>query len=200
MEEAASKKFVYAGRVRMKKPCFLYFLTLASVITISHSTFADDLIAKAEIGKDTNLHIFTDSGKEIIIPKKSLKPSNEELQQVSFEQIKLSADRLSIGWLATYQHCCTSYPIPLRLNVYSNQKEYSFTGLELPIWQWNFSTDGKLVAFHQEAVHGGTNSHFELREIKTNKVIESFDPEVDQDTQPINNQQVPAWTKQLIEK
>ena len=182
----------------MKKLHFFKLLTVIYIFIFSYKALAEDLIEKAEIGKDTNLHIVTKSGKEIVVGKKSLQMGGIDLKQVSFEQIKVSNDHLSVGWLEMYPNCCTSYPIPLRLHIYSNQKEYTFTGVELPIWQWDFSSDGQLVAFHQETVHGGMGSHFELREIKTNKMIESFDPDVDQDSNPAENQKLPAWAKQLM--
>ncbi len=184
----------------MKQMRFLKLLAFIYIFIFSYKAFAEDLIEKAEIGKDTNLHMFTKSGKEIVVGKKLLQLGGVELKQVSFEQIKLSNDHLSVGWLEMYPNCCTSYPIPLRLHVYSNQKEYTFTGVELPIWQWDFSSNSQFVAFHQETVHGGLASHFELREIKTNKIIESFDPEVDKDDRPVENQKLPEWAKQLIKK
>jgi hypothetical protein len=52
-----------------------------------------------------------------------------------------------------------------------------FIGTGLPIWKWKFENKGTQVAFEQETVHGGGGIHFELREIKTGRLIDSHDGE-----------------------
>lgn len=43
-------------------------------------------------------------------------------------------------------------------------------------------------------------SHFELREIATNKMIASFDPTLGQNNQPVDEQKIPAWAADLMKK
>ena len=182
----------------MKNTHLLRLLAGFSVLVFSLECFSEDLYVKAEVGTDSNLHIFTESGKQIVIKRENYKENGDERVQESFEKIKLSNDRRSVGWLSMYKNCCTSYPIPLSLNIYTNKRVYSFAGIGLPVWQWNFQSNDQYVAFHQETVHGGFGSHFELREIKTNTLIDSFDPEVDQNDQPIESQKMPVWTESLV--
>jgi hypothetical protein len=51
------------------------------------------------------------------------------------------------------------------------------TGIGLPIWLWHFANNGTRVAFEQETVHGGLGIHYELRDIKTGDLIDSYDGE-----------------------
>jgi hypothetical protein len=135
------------------------------------------------------LRIVTSDGRTITIPKKDA--------QVGFEQIVISADGASIGWLELDTYCCTSYPIPMRLVVYATAQRRTFTGSGLPIWRWSFTDGGKHIAFHQETVHGGLGIHYELREVSTGTLTAEFNPAVGADNQPLPNQDVPQWVKDL---
>jgi len=122
------------------------------------------------------LHIITTDQKEILPPKRSYKLGDEILNQVGFMDAVISDDKTTVGWLALYPNCCTSYPIPLELIIFNNGKIMRvFIGTGLPIWKWKFENKGTQVAFEQETVHGSGGIHYELREIKTGLLIDSLD-------------------------
>jgi len=124
------------------------------------------------------LHIITTEHREILPSKRTYKLGDEILVQTYFEKAMISDDKTTIGWLAEYPNCCTSYPIPLELIIFRNGEIlHVFTGTGLPIWKWKFENKGTHVAFEQETVHGGGGIHFELREIKTGLLIDSHDGE-----------------------
>jgi hypothetical protein len=100
-------------------------------------------------------------------------------KQIEFDDVAISPDRRVVGWLALYANCCTSYPIPLALVLYSNGKTRVLTGRGLPVWQWRFLANGTRVAFEQETVHGGIGVHFELRDVVTGRLIDEYDPPSD---------------------
>lgn len=139
------------------------------------------------------LHIKTSNSRNIFIKKDSA--------QVGFDDIVISDDGKTVGWLALYNNVATSYPIPLELKVCAGGKIHTFTGTGLPIWQWDYTTDGKQVAYEQETVHGGWGVHYELREIATEKLIEVYEPEYGIDNQPLAIQKnVPKWVEELNKK
>jgi hypothetical protein len=115
-----------------------------------------------------DLHIVTRDGRQIAPSKDS--------DQVGFDQAAISPDRLAVGWLALFPNCCTSYPIPLKLVVYSSGRVYTFVGTGLPVWRWRFDSTNTQVVFYQETVHGGMGGHYELRDITTGRLVAQYEP------------------------
>ena len=156
-----------------------------------------EVYASATIGNDGDLHITTTNGREIVVSKSDDKPS-VETQQPYFEKPVLSSARRAVGSRVFYPNCCTSYEIPLTLVVYADGRTHRFTGSNLPIFLWHFADDGATVAFRQEPVHFGCSVHYELREIRSERLVESVDvPEPcgqDPNPQPVK---VPEWVTRL---
>ncbi len=114
------------------------------------------------------LTIMTSDGRRIV-------PSPEK-DQVGFEKVAISKDGESVGWLALFGNCCTSYPIPRKLIVMRRGASHAFAGIELPVWRWTFLDEGGQVAFQQETVHGGLGAHYELRDVTTGRLIGECTP------------------------
>jgi len=134
------------------------------------------------------VRIRREHGRPIVIGK--------DLEQVGAEQIAVSKDGRSVGWLALYPNCCTSYPIPLKLVIYTDGRRRVFEVNGLPIWRWQFSADGARVAFEQETAHGGLGIHYELRDVASGRLVERYDPSehaADEGPPP----DMPAWVKAL---
>jgi hypothetical protein len=156
------------------------------------AAFAADLYLRASIDATGQLRIVTRDGREIV-PKK-------EPDQVGFDQVVVSDDGVSVGWVALYPNCCTSYPIPLKLVIYSGGTQRAFTGQGLPVWRWRFQAGGRHVAFQQETVHGGLGIHYEVRDVATGSLIAEYDPPYDKDNKPIVERSVPKWVEELDSK
>jgi hypothetical protein len=156
-----------------------------------------DVYAAATLGNDGDLHITTTNGREIVVAK-SDDTRSVEAQQAYFEKPVLSNNRRAVGSRAFYPNCCTSYEIPLALVVYADGRTHRFTGSNLPIFLWHFADDGAMVAFGQEPVHFGCSVHYELREIRSERLIDSADvPQpCGQDTNP-QPVKVPEWVTRL---
>ena len=122
---------------------------------------------RAAIDTTGQLRLITSGGKSIAPPKDS--------GQVGFESALVSDDRRSVGWLALYPNCCTTYPIPLKLVVRTPGRVRVFDGSGFPIWRWAFIDDAKLIAYRQAPVHGDAPAHYELRDLETGKLIDQFD-------------------------
>lgn len=154
------------------------------------STQQVETYESAEIDPNGSLRITASSGRVIMLPK--------EGEQSSFRNPTVSPDRTAVGAQADYPNCCTSYDIPLQLVVYSKGTVHRFRGIGLPIFQWHFADGGSRVAYGQEPVHFGCETHYELRDIQSERLIDSADipqpcgqrPDPPQTT-------IPNWVKEL---
>jgi hypothetical protein len=121
----------------------------------------------AAIDANGNLAIVTADGLTVTIRKES--------GQTSFSTPVLSSSKMAVGTQAMFPNCCTSYDVPLQLIVYAAGKVHRFTGVNLPIFQWAFADGGTRVAYGQEPTHFGCATHYELRDIESERLIEAVD-------------------------
>jgi hypothetical protein len=172
-------------------------IAAGSIDLVTAQQQREEIYATANVGNDGDLHIMTTNGREIVVAKSD---DNRfvETQQAYFEKPELSDNQRAVGSRAFYRNCCTSYEIPLALVVYADGRTHRFTGSGLPIFLWHFADDGTMVAFGQEPVHFGCSVHYELREIRSERLIDSADvPEPcgqDPNPQPVK---VPEWVTRL---
>lgn len=139
-------------------------LFIAALLCAVPVSAAAETYGRVTIDARGQLHIFTQDRREIL--------SSKEKGQTGFQKAVIAPNRRAVGWLALYPNCCTSYPIPLKLVIYSDGKTHTFTGNDLPVWQWCFLSSGKQVAFEQETVHGGQGIRYELRDVATGRLTE----------------------------
>ena len=144
----------------------------------------------AAIDADGNLSITTSDFRLITVPR--------EGKQSSFRAPIVSRDRTSVGALAEYPNCCTSYDIPLQLVVYSKGGVHRFKGVELAMLEWHFADDGSRVAYGQESVHFSCETHYELRDIQSERLIDSAKVSVPCGQRPAPPPATnPPWVKAL---
>lgn len=98
-----------------------------------------------------------------------------EGEQTAFANPIISAGGAAVGAQAEFKNCCTSYDIPLQLVIYVNGTVHRFSGNGLPIFRWRFVDGGKRVAYAQEPVHFGCSVHYELRDVHSERLIDSAD-------------------------
>src|SRR5574342_341438 len=106
-----------------------------AILAVTAVLAAEEQYRRAEILQDGQLHIVTADGREIIPQMRH--------EQVGFDKVAISEDGHAVGWLALYDNCCTSYPIPHELVIFVNGQAREFTGHDLPIWRWVFAAGGK---------------------------------------------------------
>ena len=128
---------------------------------------ASEIYVSVRIDAQGQLHIVTANQRDIT-------PARAP-DQVGFDQPAISADGTTVGWLALYPNCCTSYPIPLALVIYRDGKVRHTFGERFPVWKWRFEANGTQVAFAQETVHGHLGVHFELRDVESGQLIAAHD-------------------------
>jgi hypothetical protein len=141
-------------------------LTVCGVAQSPSVPSRDTLFASAEVDAQGQLHIRTTEGKDITPDK--------DPTQVGFDKPAVSPDQHSVAWLALYPNCCTSYPVPLNLVMYSRGTVSRFAGHGLPIWKWCFLAGGK-IAFKQETVHGDSGVHYELHDVDGGVRVSVYD-------------------------
>ena len=126
-----------------------------------------DTYASADVDANGGLRITTSSGLVVVVRKQG--------EQSSFRRVTLSPDRSAVAAQAEYPSCCTSYGLPLELVVYSQGTVHRFKGIGLPIFRWHFADGGDRIAYGQEPVHFGCEIHYELRDIESERLIDSAD-------------------------
>lgn len=145
----------------------------------------------AEVDSFGRLDIRTADNRHVVVGKVK--------DQTTFEQPVISASRTAVGATADFPNCCTSYDIPLQLVVYSAGRLHRFTGVGLPIFDWGFAAEGTRVAYGQQTVHFACSIHYELRDIRSERLIDSTDvPEAcGQEPNPDMNVRIPEWVARL---
>jgi hypothetical protein len=145
-------------------------LILVALGLWTHRSSAQGTYRRADIDSTGQLRLVLSTNRIIRPPRDS--------DQVGMEQPALSADHRIAGWLGLYTNCCTSYPIPLRLELRRIDGKRTSVSNELPIWRWAFSADGRSVVIRQAPVHGSAPEHYELRDVDNGRVIATadFDP------------------------
>jgi hypothetical protein len=155
---------------------------LALFAAVPSRLLAQERYSRVYLDSAHQLHIITARGRRIT-PRRIG-------DQTEFDTPRISADHKSVGWLAVHPNCCTTYPIPIELVVLSLGRQHVFRGAELAIWKWAFSADGKRVVLEQGPVHG-THRSFELRDIRTDRKMNSFHAE------SADVKRLPVWTRVL---
>jgi hypothetical protein len=135
--------------------------------------------------------VITRSDREfIVVPKQG--------EQSSFSEPIVSSARTAVGAQAEFPNCCTSYDLPLQLVIYANGRVHRFTGIGLPIFRWHFADAGTRVAFGQEPAHFGCSIHYELRDVQSERLIESTDiPEPCGQIHDSPVVKIPTWVTEL---
>jgi len=151
-----------------------------------------DRYADVTINADGSVTVGTEDGRHLTPPR--LAPYAQDGKNVGAEQAAVSPDHQSVGWLALFENCCTSYPLPLTLVILHNGRSHAFEGIA-PIWFWSFQNGGERVATREEAPHGGERIHYDLWDVASGKRVADFTPEYDEDGQTRPNE--PAWVKAL---
>jgi hypothetical protein len=150
----------------------------------------------AVIDADGNIRIITADHRDIVVKKDGEQDGVRE--QTAFRAPTLSSSRTAVGAQADYAGCCTSYDIPLELVVYAQGRLHRFRGVGLPIFTWHFADAGTRIAYSQETVHFSCSTHYELRDIQSERLIDSVDvPELCAEDQHPQAVKIPNWVKEL---
>jgi hypothetical protein len=126
--------------------------------------------------------VVSSDGREVVVPK--------ERDQQGAEEIQLSDDHKTVGWLVEYPNCCTSYPIPMTVVLYRDGRIIRRLENGRAIFRWAFLKGEKQVAYFSDTVHSNLAPECVLVDVATGKTVESWK----RDEGPL-----PAWTKIFAE-
>jgi hypothetical protein len=144
---------------------------------------------------DRNGHLtIVKTGGQIVLVRK-------EGEQTAFSAPVISPARTAVATQAMFGNCCTSYDIPLQLVVYAGGKTHRFTGVGWPIFQWGFADGGTRIAYGQEPVHFSCVTHYELRDIESERLIDAVDvPQPCGQTPDPRPVKMPDWVASLVSR
>jgi hypothetical protein len=141
--------------------------------------------ARAEQNENHDLVINTSANERIVIAKSDRKWAGA--QQVGFDDIAISRDGAAVGWVDLYPNCCTSYPVPILLEVYKDGKRHTFEPKIAPV-HWCFMNGSASIAAISTTLHGPDNQVIELWDVSTAKKHSEF-VWLDGESHP----RAPAW-------
>ena len=173
-------------------PHALWFLLLfaPSVIT------PVERYVEVAVSADGTVSITTDDGRRITPAR--VDPGLDGFEPAGATQAAVAPDHQSVGWLALYDWCCTSYPIPLQLIILTNGRSLALSGeAGEPIWFWRFQDGGRRIAFREETPHGEMRRHYELWDVLSGKRIADYRPEYDENGHDVGRPNEPRWVKAL---
>jgi hypothetical protein len=132
------------------------------------------LVEKAYVGVDGSVHIVETGRGDKAVPK--------DKDQVGSGELRIADDKKTVGWLAEYENCCTSYAIPLKLVIYRDGKVRQRLGDGLMIYDWRFWEGGTQAAFCSGTVHGDSGGHCELHDASNGRALDTLDGHLDKDS------------------
>ena len=136
----------------------------------------------AEFCAHPTLHIIQRDGSKVDPPA--------EKEQVGVSSVRISRDNQAVGWLVDSDFCCASYPLQFLLVVYRPGKPLRrFRGDGRAIFGWHFVAGGRQVAFYQSFPHGDLMTHYELRDVATERLLDTWDEN--------SMGKVPAWVREF---
>jgi hypothetical protein len=122
------------------------------------------------------------NGKQITIRK--------EPGQTGIREPRTAPDGTA-GWLAEYQVENVPDPVAGTLVVWRGGKIIHRFSTQQSFWSWTFVAEGRQVAYHVGPLHGELQSHCELHDARTGRLIAMWDGDLESATAR------PPWTKNL---
>jgi hypothetical protein len=138
-------------------------------------------VEKAYVGADGSVPIVETGRGDKVVPKGK--------DQVGSSELQIADNKKTVGWLAEFVNCCTSYPILLTLVIYRDGRVRQRPGDCMMTYEWRFWESGKQVAFCSGTVHGDSGGHCELHDASSGRILDTLDGHLDEDS--------PNWSKGL---
>ncbi len=146
----------------------LLAIALGASSLASKAQVAQATVANATLDSSGAIHISYSDGSDVTAPK--LK------DQVGFGHPIVARDKRTVGWLAMFPFCCTSYPIPLTLAIYRDGKILESISPGRCIFHWIFLLGGSRVALRTEFLHGESHPDYELHDVNSGRLLARWNP------------------------
>ena len=152
-------------------------------------------VESATIGKDGRVHLRWTGQSEQLVPRDKdgyCEASDDETphcEDAGANQLQISTDRLSVGWVAEYDGCCQSYPLPLVLVIARNGRVVQRIQPGRPVFDWRFEQGGRLAAVYTDTPHFTPMPECKLYDTQTGKQLASWDAS--------KSSKAPRWAEPL---
>ena len=167
---------------------------LSSLLLVLLLGAGADRYQSVAINADGSVNVSTEDGRRIKPPL--LAPYANDGKNVGAEKAVVSSDRESVGWLALFENCCTSYPLPLKLVILHDGQLHLLEGRSA-IWFWSFQDGGKRVAAREELPHGDQGLHYDLWDVASGKRVADYTPDYDENGHSVARPNEPEWVRVL---
>lgn len=147
-------------------------LALSAIFTVAvGSIAAQERYVRAELNERNELIITTSTGKRIVLDQYD--DDYVAGRPVEFKQIAISDDGAAVGWIDYSPVCCTSYPVPVMLEVYKAGTRRALR-TATATWHWCFIDGSDGIASLSSTLHGVQNEVVELWQISTGRKRDEF--------------------------
>jgi len=114
-----------------------------------------------------------------------------EPDQEGFEQVRVSADGRTVGWVAALANCCTSYPLPRVLVLLRDDRVLARFDRAPPIFGWAFVPGRDEVVIQQQSPHGPEYLTFTRVRIADGRELARYECDQDERTHAPR----PPWSR-----
>ena len=126
----------------------------------------------------------------VVSPTGRITTLNAEAGQEGIDAIKVADNRQIAGWLVLYRDPDGGSPFAGKLILWRSGRIIRTFHTDQTFWSWAFERGAEQVAYHVGPRHGETASHCELHDVRTGRLVESWDGDL---TDPGK----PTWTRKL---
>ena len=124
-----------------------------------------------------SLHLVYSDKTEVVETLPAKKKSTEDNIVFHEEGIfdpKVAPDKRTVAWTENFDNCCTSYSVPVVLDIYTSGKRVVHS---LPdrdrrcVWYWAFRSGGERVTAVWGPTHGPEVGDYQLYDVKTGRMV-----------------------------
>ncbi len=144
---------------------------LALAAMLVSAALPAQIVMSAYLDQAAFVHVVYGDGRDIKVPA--------EKDQVKADPPVVAPDGQTVGWTFEVPNCCTSYPIPTTLIIYSSGRVVQRIADGMMVYKWQFWDGGKQVAVSSGTVHGMNGIHLTLYDARTGKRLKTWDGEDD---------------------
>ncbi len=141
----------------------------SAFLLIGQGSVMNRPIQSAYVDKAGHVHVVYTEAQDVEI--------HGEKDQVSADPPVVAPDRRTAGWLVLVPNCCTSYPIPTTLIIYTSGRVAQRINDGMMIYNWVFLDNGRRVSVSSGTVHGMNGIHLTLYDSQTGKLLRTWDGE-----------------------
>ena len=170
--------------IRTKTAFVTTLLLVAASSTVQ--MLAQSSILRVYADEQNKIHVVSEGSKDSVI--------DLETDEVGIDEVAVADDKQTAGWLVLYQERDDRGPIGLpfagKLIVWRGGRIIRTFEADPTFWSWAFEQGATQIAYHVGPTHGETVSHCELHDVKTGRLLASWDGDLDDSARP-------SWTKRL---